>query len=272
LPSGSPLAWGRRTYLMGILNVTPDSFSGDGRFCSVEAVVLAGERMVADGADVLDVGGESTRPGHTPVSTEEELERVIPVIQALNKRVSVPISVDTTKAAVAREATCVGATIINDVSGLRDPHMLRVAAATDASLVLVHHGGAERRDNLTSVVRTALRERIESALRAGVQQDQLMVDPGFGFGKNWLDNFELIRNLSELKHLGLPVLVGPSRKGMIGKVLGAAPGDRLEGTIALTALCISAGADVIRVHDVRELKQAAVLLDALAREPARDHV
>ncbi len=253
---------------MGILNVTPDSFSGDGCFGSVEAAVRAGERLAADGADLLDVGGESTRPGHALVSTEEELERVIPVIQALSIRVSAPVSVDTSKAAVAREAVAAGATIINDVSGLRDPDMLRVAATAGASLVLVHPGGAERREDLTHVVLAALRNRVETALHAGVQLDHLMVDPGFGFGKNWLDNFELIRRLSELRQLGLPVLVGPSRKGMIGKVLGTGPEDRLEGTIALTALCVSAGADVIRVHDVRELKRAVVLLDALAREPS----
>jgi len=251
---------------MGILNVTPDSFSGDGHFGSVDAAVLAGERLVADGADLLDVGGESTRPGHAPVSAEEELGRVIPVVQALSTRVSAPISVDTSKAAVAREAVDAGATIINDVSGLRDPDMLRVAATTGVSLVLVHPGGAERREDLMPMVLSALRNRVETALHAGVQRDHLMIDPGFGFGKNWLDNFELIRRLSELRQLGLPVLVGPSRKGMIGKVLATGPEDRLEGTIALTALCISAGADVIRVHDVRELKRAVVLLDALARE------
>ena len=254
---------------MGVLNVTPDSFSGDGRFGSVDAAVLAGEQLAADGADLLDVGGESTRPGHTAVSAEEELERVIPVVQALSKRVRVPISVDTSKAGVARDAVAAGATIINDVSGLRDPDMLRVAATTGASLVLVHPGGADRCEDLMHVVLAALRHRVETALRAGVQRDHLMVDPGLGFGKNWLDNFELIRRLSELRQLGLPVLVGPSRKGMIGKVLGTEPGDRLEGTIALTALCISAGADVLRVHDVRELKRAVVLLDALAREPSR---
>lgn len=250
---------------MGIVNVTPDSFSGDGHFGSVDSAVLAGERLVADGADILDVGGESTRPGHAQVSAEEELERVIPVIQALSTRVSVPISVDTSKAAVARNAIAAGAGIINDVSGLRDPDMLQVAATTGASLVLVHPGGAERRDDLTRVVLTELRDRVETARRAGVQHDHLMVDPGFGFGKNWLDNFELVRRLSKLKQLGLPLLVGPSRKGMIGKVLGTAPEDRLEGTIALTALCISAGADILRVHDVRELKRAVVLLDALSR-------
>jgi len=254
---------------MGILNLTPDSFSGDGRFGSVEAAVLAGERLAADGADLLDIGGESTRPGHTPVSTEEELERVIPVVQALSTRVSVPISVDTSKATVARDAMAAGATIINDVSGLRDPDMVRVAGVTGASLVLVHNGGAESRYDLMQVVLAALRDRVETALHAGVLHDHLLVDPGFGFGKDWLDNFELIRRLSELRQLGLPVLVGPSRKGMIGKVLGTGPEDRLEGTIALTALCISAGADVIRVHDVRELKRATVLLDALARQPTR---
>jgi len=265
LPSGSPLVCGRRTYLMGVLNVTPDSFSGDGRFGSVDAAVLAGEQLVADGADLLDVGGESTRPGHAPVSAEEELERVIPVVQALSTRVSAPISVDTSKATVARNAIAAGAGIINDVSGLRDPDMVRVAAITGASLVLVHHGGADRREDLMRVVLAALRNRVETALRAGVQHDHLLVDPGFGFGKNWLDNFELIRRLSELRQLGLPVLVGPSRKGMIGKVLGTDPEDRLEGTIALAALCISAGSDVIRVHDVAELRRAVVLLDALSR-------
>lgn len=265
MPSGSPLVCGRRTYLMGVLNVTPDSFSGDGRFGSVDAAVLAGEQLVADGADLLDVGGESTRPGHAPVSAEEELERVIPVVQALSTRVSAPISVDTSKATVARNAIAAGAGIINDVSGLRDPDMVRVAAITGASLVLVHHGGADRREDLMSVVLAALRNRVETALRSGVQHGHLVVDPGFGFGKNWLDNFELIRRLSELRQLGLPVLVGPSRKGMIGKVLGTEPEDRLEGTIALTALCISAGADIIRVHDVGELRRAVVLLDALSR-------
>jgi dihydropteroate synthase len=249
---------------MGVINVTPDSFSGDGIMGPPEAVAAFAARLEQEGADVLDIGGESTRPGHTPVSPQEELQRVVPAVEAVRRLTHLPISVDTTKGWVAREALAAGATMINDVSGSRDPEVARAVAATGAWIVLVSNGTSADLEPIRFVLED-LRGQIERAAAAGVASDHIIVDPGLGMGKGWEANFAIMWELESLRPLGRPVLVGPSRKGMIGRVLGVPPDDRIEGTIALVALCIAHGADLVRVHDVREVAQAARVTDALVR-------
>ncbi len=264
-----PLQWGKRTYLMGALNVTPDSFSGDGLLGDSAGLLTRAGAMVRAGADVLDVGGESTRPGFRDVPAEVELKRVISAIQAVSRVVDVPLSIDTRKAVVAREALQAGALIVNDVSGLADSEMAQVVAEAGARLAIVHGSRIDDREDLIHALISDLSDLVERALRAGVSQRNIILDPGLGFGKGWLENFEILRRLSELRRLGLPLLVGPSRKGMIGKVLGVDVHDRLEGTIALVTIAIAHGVDMVRVHDVRENVQAARMADVLARNPAR---
>lgn len=258
--------WGRRTYVMGILNVTPDSFSGDGLIDDLPTTVNRARQMVADGADILDVGGESTRPGHTPVSADEELQRVLPVVQALAGAVDVPISIDTSKAAVAEAALKAGATIVNDVRGLTaDPEMASVVARAGCPVVIMHDLKIESAEQLIPDITHELSLRIERALRAGVAWENIIIDPGFGFGKTWDLNLILLRRLRELTALDRPMLVGTSRKSTIGKVLGADPDDRIEGTAATVALSIANGADIVRVHDVREMTRVAKMTDAVVR-------
>jgi len=268
------LPLGAKTYVMGILNTTPDSFSGDGLGDSVEAAVLRAERMVADGADMLDVGGESTRPGAEEVPLEEELCRVVPVIAALAERFPVPISVDTYKSAVAREAVRAGATIVNDISGLRfDPEMAAVAAEAGAAVVIMHIQGTPRTmqqhphyEDLMTEVCDYLQESTEIAEAAGIPRAQVVLDPGFGFGKTVEHNLELLRRLRELTSYGQPVLAGTSRKSTIGKVLGGLPPEeRVEGTAATIAIAIHNGADIVRVHDVKEMARVAKMTDAIVR-------
>ena len=273
--------WGSRTYVMGILNVTPDSFSGDG-LVEVERSVALAEAQVAAGADLLDVGGESTRPGSEPIPLEEELRRTIPVVRALSGRVSVPISIDTYKAEVARQAIAAGATILNDVWGLRmDPELAGVAAETGVAVVLMHNRsrpkdavqeaqlggryvGVEYGDLMEDVARE-LGESIERALRAGVREDRLIVDPGIGFGKTVEQNLEMVDRLSELTALGRPILVGPSRKSFVGYTLNLPPDQRVEGTAAAVTLCIDRGADIVRVHDVAQMTRVVRIADAVVR-------
>ncbi len=277
--------WGERTYLMGVINVTPDSFSGDGLLSRnnwVEAAVAQAQEQVAAGADILDVGGESTRPGSTPVPLDEELRRVLPVVAALAKAVTVPISIDTSKAEVARQAIAAGATIINDVWGLKlDPAMASVAAETGAALVLMHNRSRPKDavqeaglggryvgihyDDLLGDIIHELRESLALALDAGVATERIIVDPGIGFGKTVEQNLELIDRLSELQSLGYPILVGPSRKAFTGYGLKLPPDQRLEGTAAAVALSIDRGADIVRVHDVAAMRRVAVLADAICR-------
>ncbi|NTV62776.1 MAG: dihydropteroate synthase [Oscillochloris sp.] len=281
----SSFTWGERTYIMGVINITPDSFSGDGLLVRqgwVAAAVAQAQAQVAAGADILDVGGESTRPGSLPVPLEEELRRVLPVISALAKTVAVPISIDTSKAEVARQAVAAGATIINDVWGLTlDPAMPAVAAASGAAVVLMHNrsrpkdavqeaglGGryvGVEYENLMADVGRELRELCELALAAGVSPERIILDPGIGFGKTVEQNLELVDRLADLQSLGYPLLVGPSRKAFTGYGLKLPPDQRLEGTAAAVALLIDRGADIVRVHDIAAMHRVAALSDAICR-------
>ena len=264
---------GERTLVMGVINATPDSFSGDGLGGDIGAMIERGEQMAAEGADILDIGGESTRPGSEPVDAPAEIKRVLPVIEGLRSRVGVPISIDTYKAEVARAALDAGASIINDISGLRaDADMGKLAAARSASVVVMHILGTPRTmqenphyDDLMGEIASYLRQSVDIAERAGVQRDQVVIDPGFGFGKTVEHNLEIVRRLRELQSLGQPVLLGPSRKSTIGKVLDLPPEERVEGTLAIIALAIANGADLVRVHDVRPAVRAARMADAVVR-------
>ena len=268
------LILGDRTLVMGILNLTPDSFSDGGRFTSVEAAVAAGEQLVRDGADILDVGGESTRPGAAPVSVTEERDRVLPVIQALGDRIDVPISIDTQKAAVAEAALAAGAVIVNDVSALgTDPDMRHVVAGSGCGVVLMHMRGtpATMQDDPTysDVVDTIARffqDLLETTDAAGIDRDRIVLDPGIGFGKTLAHNLRLIANADAFSELDRPLLIGASRKSMFDRLLGGAGVDeRLEGSLAAAAIAAFLGVDVIRVHDVAESVRAIGVADALAR-------
>jgi dihydropteroate synthase len=263
--------WGERTFVMGILNVTPDSFSGDGLVAGTDDVVAAAlavaRRMVEDGADIIDIGGESTRPGHAPVRADEERDRVVPVIAAVRAALpDVPISVDTTKPAVAEAALAAGADLINDVWGVGDDDALpRLAAAHGAPLVVMHNRAEPAYASFLAEVVADLERALERAFRLGVAWDGLIVDPGFGFGKTPEHNLEVLRHLDLLRQLGRPVLLGTSRKSTLGKVLDLPVDQRLEATLATTALGIAAGADMVRVHDVRPNVRAARMSDAVVR-------
>ncbi len=260
------LEWGSRTYVMGIVNVTPDSFSGDGLAHDADAALEQALRFQAEGADIIDVGGESTRPGHTPVDAEEEMRRVVPVIRLLASRLHVPVSVDTYKHEVAREAVAAGASMINDVWGLkREPALAELAAREGVPIVLMHNqAGAVYADLLPDVI-ASLRASMETALGAGVPAENIILDPGLGFGKTAEHNLELLRRLSEMTALGQPLLVGTSRKSTIGLVLDLPVEERLEGTAATVALAIAGGADVVRVHDVKAMTRVARMSDAVVR-------
>ncbi len=278
--------WGSRTYVMGIMNVTPDSFSGDGMLATGQVLELAVEQardFLANGADILDVGGESTRPGSAPVSAEEEMQRVLPVIDVLHRNFpDALISVDTYKASVAEEALRVGANIINDVWGFRaDPELAQVAAKYKTPVILMHNRsnpasvevrerlggtylGAEYQ-NLLDDVKQELLASVEIALKAGVEERLIMLDPGIGFGKTREHNLELINRLGEIRSLGYPILLGTSRKSFIGFTLDLPPQERVEGTAATVAVGITRGADIIRVHDVKEMARVAKMTDAIVR-------
>lgn len=265
--------FGDRTLVMGIVNATPDSFAGDGLDRRVDRAVALAREMVAEGADLIDVGGESTRPGARPVETSEELDRVLPTIAAIAAAVPVPVSVDTRKAAVADAALRVGARVVNDVAGLqRDPEMADVVATHAAGLVLMHSPGEPwdvawpaRYQDVVEEVKVYLARSLDLAARAGVGADHVLIDPGFGFGKGAADNFALLRRLGELRTLGRPVLIGTSRKSTIGRVLGLPVEDRLEGSLATLPLAIAEGVDVVRVHDVRPSVRVVRVADAVIR-------
>ena len=264
--NGDTLAWGARTYVMGIINVTPDSFSGDGLGGDVAAAVDLALRFQDEGADILDIGAESTRPGHQQVSLEEELQRLIPALEAVAGRVKLPISVDTYKAAVARRAVDAGAVIINDIWGLKaEPELAQVAADTGAGLVLMHNQqGTEYRDLLPDVI-SSLQGSVATALEAGVPKENIIIDPGIGFGKTPDHNLAVLAGLDRLKTIGCPMLVGTSRKSTLGLLLDLPPGQLVEGTAATVTLAIAGGADIVRVHDVKEMVRVCRVADAVVR-------
>jgi dihydropteroate synthase len=277
LRSGT-LELGQRTLVMGVLNVTPDSFSDGGKYFRVADAVKAALALQRAGADILDIGAESTRPGSTGVSESEELARLLPVLHALRGRLKIPISVDTQKATVAETALSAGAEIVNDISGLRnDPHIAEVAARSGATLILMHMRGTPRtmqkgpfaKDVLRDV-KSGLRRSVKFARRAGVRKSQIILDPGIGFGKSLEQNYELMARLPELARLGYPLLVGTSRKGFLGVTLarGGRPlpaEERIWGTAASVAASILNGAHIVRVHDVEEMVQVARVADCVLR-------
>jgi dihydropteroate synthase len=259
------LRWGERTYVMGVVNVAPDSFSGDG-LSDHEAAVAQGHRLAEEGADIIDVGGESTRPDFTPVTADEEIRRVVPVIERLASELRVPVSIDTCKAAVAREAIAAGARMINDVWGLkRDPELASVAAESGAALIVTQNQRGAQFDDFLPELIADLNRSVETALRSGVEWRNIIVDPGVGFGKTVRQNLEIVRRLSEMKCLGRPILLGTSRKSFIGFVLDLPVEQRVEGTSATVALGIANGADVVRVHDVRHMVRVVRMADAVVR-------
>ncbi|MBI4295471.1 MAG: dihydropteroate synthase [Chloroflexi bacterium] len=258
--------WGERTYVMGIINVTPDSFSGDGLAGDVAAAVEQARRFAAEGADIIDVGGESTRPGSVPVSAAEELRRVLPVIERLAAEVPLSISIDTYKPEVARRAVAAGATMLNDIWGLKhDPALAQVAAEHGLPLVLMHNQHGTLYRHLITDILASLRRSIGLALAAGVAWQNIIIDPGIGFGKDLGQNLEVMRRLEEFRVLGRPMLLGTSRKSMIGRVLNLPLTERLEGTAATLAIGIAKGVDMVRVHDVGYMVRVARMSDAIVR-------
>ena len=258
--------WGERTFIMGVLNVTPDSFSGDGLGGDIAATLAQARRLVAEGADIIDIGGESTRPESSPVSADEELNRVIPVIEKLAKEITVPISIDTYKPDVARRALEAGAGMINDIWGLRrNTELALVAAEWGVPLVIMANQRELTYREIIPEVISSLKRGIDLAQDAGVARENIIIDPGIGFGKTLEGNLEIMRRLGELKELGRPILLGTSRKSMIGMVLDLPPEQRLEGTAATIALGIAGGTDIVRVHDVLEMGRVARMSDAIIR-------
>ena len=264
--NGEPLVWGRRTYVMGIINLTPDSFSGDGLGDNVNATLRRALEFQEAGADFLDLGAESTRPGNHPITAQQELDRLLSALAALVPKVNIPISVDTYKSQVAQRALAAGASMVNDVWGLKkDPDLAVVASNAGAPLVLMHNQkGASYQDLLPDIF-DSLQQSAQAALDAGVPTQNIIMDPGFGFGKTPEHNLEILGRLKEFKTLGYPLLVGTSRKSTIGLVLGLPPDQRLEGTAATVALAIAGGADIVRVHDVKEIVRVSRMSDAVVR-------
>jgi len=284
----STFAWGTRTYVMGILNITPDSFSGDGLYqgqTTVDAAIQQARHFAETGAHILDVGGESTRPGSNPVSAEEELERVIPVIEKLSGEIDLPISIDTYKVTVAAAALDAGAALVNDVWGLRaDPALGPLVAARGMPIVLMHNrsqpANAEVRErlggryvgveysNLIEDIKSELMLSVELAHKAGISDDNIILDPGIGFGKTVEQNLELLNRCGEIRALGYPLLVGPSRKSFIGYTLDLPLEQRVEGTAAAVGVAILRGADMVRVHDVEQIARVVKMTDAITRTKA----
>ena len=262
------LPLGQRTLIMGILNLTPDSFSDGGLYNQVESAVHRARRMVDEGADILDIGGESTRPGSTQISVDEELKRVMPVIEALKNdaRIRVPLSIDTYKAQTARAALQAGVDMVNDIWGLKgDPQMGAVVADAGAAICLMHNrNSTDYRDLIPDII-AELRELLALARQSGISDHKILIDPGIGFGKDLKQNLEIMRRLSDFSCLGYPLLLGTSRKSMIGKTLDLPVHERLEGTAATVAYGIAAGADLVRVHDVAEMKRVTLMTDAMVR-------
>ncbi|WP_026073785.1 dihydropteroate synthase [Acetivibrio cellulolyticus] len=257
---------GEKTYIMGILNITPDSFSDGGKYSNTESAVKRAKHMIENGADIIDIGGESTRPGYQPVDAIEEINRVVPVVDILSKELNVPISVDTSKAIVADKALKAGAHIINDVWGLqKDAELAEVVAKYGAGVVMMHNQEGREYHELMGDIVKFLRNSIDIAEKTGVRRENMVVDPGIGFGKNLDHNLEVMRRLKELSTLNLPVLIGTSRKSLIGNILDLPVDERLEGTSATVTLGIANGADFVRVHDVKEMARVARMTDAMVR-------
>ena len=253
--------------IMGVLNVTPDSFSDGGKFLDADKAVAHAKQMIKDGADIIDIGGESSRPGSDPVSEEEELKRVKPIIERLVKEIEVPISIDTCKPRVAEECIKLGAKIINDISGL-NKEMRNVAAKYKVPVIIMHMLGSPKTmqeniqyDDIINDIKSFLKDRIDKAKAAGITE--IIIDPGIGFGKTTENNLQILKRLDEFKSLGCPVLVGPSRKSFIGNITGLPVTERLEGTLAAISIAVFNGADIIRVHDVKECKRAVQIADAI---------
>lgn len=259
--------YGKKTYIMGILNVTPDSFSDGGSYTNVEIAVKHAKKMVEEGADIIDVGGESTRPGHKFVSIEEEIKRISPVIKTLKKNINIPISIDTYKSQVAEEGLKLGVDMVNDVWGLTyDEDMANVIGKYDASVCIMHNQeGTDYDKDIIESIKEFLQNSIDKAIKAGVKKEKIVLDPGIGFGKTFEQNLEVLRRLNELKSLGYPILLGTSRKSVLGNIVGGEPKDRIEATVATTVSGIRDGVEIVRVHDVKENLQAAKIADRLYR-------
>lgn len=258
------LSYEKKTLVMGILNVTPDSFSDGGRHNRKDLALRHAQELAAAGADIIDIGGESTRPGAEPISESEELERTIPVVEAVAREIDLPISIDTYKSTVARVAVSVGATIINDIWGAKkDPQIAKVAAETKLPIILMHNRRQRDYVSLMQDIKNDLQASIQIAIEQGVTKDQILLDPGIGFAKNLEDNLKVMRHLDEIVAMGYPVLLGTSRKTMIGQVLNVPVNERIEGTAATVALGIAKGCRIVRVHDVKEMKRVAQMMDAM---------
>ncbi|MBD2430192.1 MULTISPECIES: dihydropteroate synthase [Fischerella] len=266
--------WGRRTYLMGVLNVTPDSFSDGGEFNAIASALAQAQALQAAGADIIDIGGQSTRPGAEQISVTEELNRVLPVLEVLRPEISVPISVDTTRSEVAIAAREAGADIVNDISGgMFDPEMLPSVAKLGVPIILMHMRGTPQTmqkmtdyQDLMGEIYNFLAERIATAIATGINQQKIIVDPGIGFAKNYEQNLEIFRRLPELRKLNCPILVGPSRKSFIGRILNQPdPKARVWGTAAACCAAIFAGTDILRVHDVKQMHDVCLVADAIFR-------
>lgn len=257
---------GEKTYVMGILNITPDSFSDGGKYVNLDSAIKRAKDMVENGADIIDVGGESTRPGYDPVDSLSEINRVVPVVERLTKEINVPISVDTSKALVAEKVIMAGASIINDVWGLqKDKNMAEVISKTGSGIIVMHNSDNKEYTDLMGDIIRFLRESIKIAENAGVHRASIIVDPGIGFGKTLQHNLDVMRRLKELNSLNKPVLIGTSRKSLIGNILELPVNERLEGTAATVTLGIANNADIVRVHDVKEIVRVARMTDAMVR-------
>ena len=269
--------WGERTYVMGIVNTSPDSFSGDGA-ADIESAVAQACRFIDEGADILDIGGESTRPGFSQISVEEEIKRVVPVIERLASRINVPVSIDSSKYEVVKQALAAGASILNDQWGLKkEPRLAELAVKQNIPIILMSNqrdvGGydatsgrdtANYSDVMTEVI-ISLRKSVALAQQAGVLKENIIIDPGIGFGKTWQQDIEIIRRLRELEAIGLPILIGTSRKSLIKMVLNLPANQRVEGTAATVAVSITNGADIVRVHDVKQMARVCKMTDAIIR-------
>ena len=263
---GHELRWGAQTHVMAVLNVTPDSFSGDGLAGHVDLAIAAGVQAAEHGAALLDLGAESTRPGHTPVPAAQQIERLLPVLEAIRPNTSILISVDTSKAQVAAAALNAGANLVNDIRGFTDdPELAEVVAAAGVPAILMHDVKPEPGVDIVTSMLRELSRRLDFAVSRGVPWEHLIIDPGFGFGKDWRQNLELLRRLGEFHALGRPILAGLSRKSVIGRVLGLPEQQRLEGTTAVVSLAIAGGADIVRVHDVAAMTRVVLMADAVVR-------